>query len=329
VGFLVGVSVIPFLWCSRQAAEWHNLPKERAKALAATVTDFVERPMSRETFTTGSAQFDGEWLFGTYMMAGMGYGQLASTYPECREECLAAMRACIEHLLSDKVRAFDRESWNEDAIESLDGNNSHAAYLGYFNLVLSYHRLHAPNSEYADLNDRITDALVRRLGRSRTLLLETYPYECYPVDNCAVIASVALHAKATGTDRTELLEAWAATFRKRYMDPETGLMIQAVREYPAGIGGPDARGDIDSGPLVFGYGLSATGFALAGSRIHRDREMFTRLYATAHAWGAPSMQDDKVSFVTGGPLGNAILFAMLTAIPADVPPTPPGGEVMP
>ncbi|MEQ9321324.1 MAG: ATP-binding cassette domain-containing protein, partial [Polyangiaceae bacterium] len=69
--------------------------------------------------------------------------------------------------------------------------------------------------------------------------------------------------------------------------------------------------------LVFGYGISATGFAIGAARIHGDRERFEGLYATAHLFGAPVTQDGMTSVVTGGPLGDAILFAMLTAIPAD------------
>ena len=90
------------------------------------------------------------------------------------------------------------------------------------------------------------------------------------------------------------------------------LGFGAVREY--GPRGPAlGRGDIDSGPLVFGYSISATGFALASARIQGDDERFAALYATAHLFGAPVSRDDATGFVTGGPLGDAILFAMLTA----------------
>jgi hypothetical protein len=83
-----------------------------------------------------------------------------------------------------------------------------------------------------------------------------------------------------------------------------------VREYPPGIRG---FGDIDSGPVVLGWGISPTGFMIAGSRIHGDRDVYSRLYATAYAWGAPVRIGDKIKFVSGGALGNAIIFAMLTA----------------
>ena len=48
-------------------------------------------------------------------------------------------------------------------LETLDQEHAHAAYLGYFNLVLSLNRLLDPDTEFVDLNDRITAALARRV----------------------------------------------------------------------------------------------------------------------------------------------------------------------
>ena len=90
------------------------------------------------------------------------------------------------------------------------------------------------------------------------------------------------------------------------------LGFGAVREYPPGHLG---LGDIDSGPVLLGLGVSATGFALAGARIHQDRRLFVSLARTAHLFGAPHDRAGRRDYVTGGPLGNAILLAMLTAGP--------------
>lgn len=86
----------------------------------------------------------------------------------------------------------------------------------------------------------------------------------------------------------------------------------AMREYPAGRTG---TGDIDSGPVVLGASVSATGFALASSRLHGDRETFVGLCRTAHLFGLPLGDAAGFRYVSGGPLGNAILLAMLTAGP--------------
>lgn len=100
------------------------------------------------------------------------------------------------------------------------------------------------------------------------------------------------------------------------------LGFGAIREDAPGH---DGSSDIDSGPVVLGVGVSATGFALAGARIHGDPALFTELYRTADLFGAPYRRGEGRRFVSGGPLGDAILLAMLTARPLPSPTSPAGG----
>jgi hypothetical protein len=361
--FLAGVSFLPYWWCSRNADAWYRGESAIQETLARGVETWVEKGLARQDFHTGSSQFDGEWLFGSYLMAGFGFAQSALEHPRLRERHVRLLEVCITRLLTPEVRAFDGEMWRSDPIDSLDSPAHHAAFLGYFNLLLGLHRQLDPQSRFADLHDRITAALVRRLEASPIGLLESYPNETYPMDNCAVIASIAVHSRVTGTDRKAFLERCYRTLREKCIDPKSGLLIQAVysrngepvddprgsgttlglyflsfadrdlsaelyravrrelfdtvfgfggvKEYPAGLRG--TIGDIDSGPVVFGYGLSPTGFLISGARLHGDRDAFKRLFATAYACGAPYSHDGKLNFVTGASLGDAILFAMLTA----------------
>ncbi len=366
--FALGVWRLPYWWCAREAGGWYAGEPARQQALAAGLADWLHADLGRGAFHTGSAQFDGEWLFGTYLMAGLGFGQAACEHPALRAAYAREMAVCIDRLMSPAVRAFDREMWQNDPLETLDDVNAHhVAFLGYFNILLGLHRLLDPASPYAELHDRVTAALVRRFEASEGRLLQSYPREVYPVDNCAAIGSIGLHGRATGADHAAFLRAWSAHCRAHYVDARTGLLIQVidartwkaadeprgsgtalavyflsfadaalsrelfaaarrelcrtvcgfggVREYPAGRGGDG--GDIDSGPVVCGFGLSPTGFLLGGARLHGDRAWFTRLYATAHVWGAPCRRGPALHFVTGGPLGDAILFAMLTAQPPE------------
>lgn len=86
--------------------------------------------------------------------------------------------------------------------------------------------------------------------------------------------------------------------------------FDGVREYPAGVRG---WGDIDSGPVLFGVGVSATGFALAGARLHGDEASWRRSWRTATLFGLPIPARGGRWYLTGGALGKAILLAMLTA----------------
>jgi hypothetical protein len=363
--FAAGVALVPHRFCARGARAFYVGDPDVQERLARGVERHITDLRSRDTFATGSDTYNGEWLLVTYMMAGLGFGQTALEHPSFRDRHVALMSLCLDHMLAPEMRRFDREAWSEDPLASLAGDAGHAGYLGYFNLLLSFHRVLDPTSKHADLNDRITAALARRLEASSTLLLETYPGQVYPADNSTVVASIALHDRATGGDHGALLARWIERLRRRYIDPRTGLLYQAVdaatgsptdaprgsgtavsqyflsfvdpelarsldeaiaaqlyrevlgfglvREYPAPV---DGRADIDSGPILFGFGTSVTGFTLAGSRQHRDEDRFSRIYGTAYLLGAPLDHGGERHFVSGGPLGDAILFAMLTAQPA-------------
>jgi hypothetical protein len=361
--FIIGIAWIPYAWNARLADRWFEGDAELQTKLANGVEGWMRDGLGRDDFTTGSKQFDGEWLYGTYVMAAMGFGQLAAQQPEHKERYLMLMEEAIDEVLSNRVRAFDTELWKSDPLESLDSAEGHAAYLGYVNLAMGLHRLQKPDSKFADLNDRISAALRRRIETSPTLLIESYPRETYPVDNCAAIASVAVNGRFTVDGFDDLPGRWAGRCRRKYLDPKSALLFQAVngksgtiygyprgsgttlglyflsfmdprlsedlyeavrreladtvlgfgfvREYPRHIRGQN--GDIDSGAVIFGYGLSPTGFCLGGARIHGDHRYFKNLYATAHAAGGPLKTRDRFSFVTGASLGDTILFAMLTA----------------
>ena len=361
--FVAVTATVPSRWGRHRARVYFDGPGA-PRALAEGVGRWVESGLDEGRFSTGSERFDGEWLFGTHVMAALGFGQLVMTDPERSTAHLARMDRALDALTSPHLRAFDRAAWGRDAFQAFDAPRGHAALLGYYGLALALRR-RLGSSGHDDLAAAMVRALTTRLSASETGLVETYPGETYPVDNAAGVAAVALHAEALEAPRPAVVDDWLARL-DRWRDPENGLLVQAVapdgttsvdaarasgtalaayflsfadrgasrrlydalrrtcydpvlgfgamKEYASAFGG---RGDIDSGPLVFGYGISATGFAIGAARIHGDRERFEGLYATAHLFGAPVTQDGMTSFVTGGPLGDAILFAMLTAIPAD------------
>ena len=371
LAFVLGFATVPHRVMEREASQWFDGAPQRTDALAAGVARWTASSdsLSPATFATGSSRFDGEWLFATFMMAAMGFGQLALEREEARDESLARMERCLDAMMEPRVRAFDTEAWSSDALETLQAtpgspdDRGHVAYLGYMGLALSLHRTLRPTSRFAAREEAVAAALARRIEASPTGLLETYPGEVYPVDNTSALAALALHERATNAPRSPALLRGLAAVRGAGTDPGTGLLFQAVAPADAaprdaarasgtalaayflsfadaaasralfralersqfrtvlGFGGmmehpPGRRGghaDVDSGPVFLGFGVSASGFAVGASRAHGDRDTFTALYATAHLFGAPLDEDGARTYTTGGPLGDAILFAMLTA----------------
>lgn len=356
--------VVPRWWCGREGERWYTGDRETVAVLARHVAGTVARGVSDADFTSDSALFRGEWLFGTYQMAALGLLQTCREHPELRDELRPGVENAIAGLLSPAVRAFDAQSWGEDALDSLDGPHGHAAYLGYLNLVLTLDRAIFADSRHTALNDRISAALARRFQAAPHQIIETYPDEAYPVDNASGLASLLLHQRLTGADHSAAISGTRECFRTRWRDPRTGLLLQAIdhrsgqptdrgrasgtalaayflamadpdlarpyfhslRTHLAGsilgfgyvdeyTAGQQGGGDIDSGPLIFGMSPSGTGFTIATSRAFGDRSLYVSLARTAYLMGAPVTRGDERFFITGGPLGNAIMLAMFTAQP--------------
>lgn len=84
----------------------------------------------------------------------------------------------------------------------------------------------------------------------------------------------------------------------------------AVPEYPPGH---DGEGDLNAGPILLGYSVGATGFALGSAKAHGDDALFRMIFRSASLLGGRVDAGEQRSFVAGGTLGNALLLAMLTA----------------
>ena len=117
------------------------------------------------------------------------------------------------------------------------------------------------------------------------------------------------------------LAAWYAGFVDRSLAVElTSALLSHERSLFgfSGVAEFDARqghGDIDSGPVVLGVSVAATGFSLASFRAFKHRDAFTRLFRTTTLFGLPARRGEALCFRTGGPIGNALLLAMLTSGP--------------
>ena len=117
------------------------------------------------------------------------------------------------------------------------------------------------------------------------------------------------------------LAAWYAGFVDRGLATElTAALLSHERTLfgfsgVAEFGAQEGHGDIDSGPVVLGVSVAATGFSLAPFRAFGHREAFTRLFRTTTLFGLPTRRGDALCFRTGGPIGNALLLAMLTSGP--------------
>jgi hypothetical protein len=104
-------------------------------------------------------------------------------------------------------------------------------------------------------------------------------------------------------------------------------MLPGVREYPKGIDGP---GDVDSGPVVFGYSGPASVVGMGTALSFGDRELAEPLLRGAEFVGAPYTWDEEKRYGLGTlPVGEAFLVWSNTAQPwiSEVP-EEMGGEAI-
>jgi len=236
------------------------------QSLAQKVVDDVAVGISADTFDTGSARYNAEWAAGSYQMAVLGLGQILLAHPELETTYLPVMERSVAQLLTPEINQFGTDAWSQAGLTALDANgenNRGHAYLGYANLALSMLRLHQPNSPFAAANDQLSAAFLQQLRTNPYGIVETYPDEVYPADIAAVIASIALHDTATTGDRQAEILALTQRFYERFVDADTGMVIQAVDA---------STGEAVDRPRASGSALSAYYLAFA------DAEVATQLF---------------------------------------------------
>lgn len=309
--------------------------------------------------------FKGEYAFGTYAMTGYALTNIALDAPETRAESLEVVDLLIDQVLGEEISGFDTSQWRERALDVLDADRGHIAYLGHLNLLLGARRVLGGDLSRDALHARVTDAIARRLRARPHRHPETYPGETYTMDVLVAVASLVVADRVRGTDHRQVVGEWLAYTRARLLDPTTGLIVfgvdeetgaplqrgrgsaagwasfylpmidlafareqwLAAKQHLHGRVGPFAGvreyhptdpsagpGDIDSGPVVV-WGVSATGFAMAGARRHGDVDTLGGLLTMAETFGITKDEGEERRYVAAPLLGDAILLCMKTARP--------------
>ena len=91
-------------------------------------------------------------------------------------------------------------------------------------------------------------------------------------------------------------------FRRRYVKTICGL--PAVKEFPPG---KEGAGDVDSGPLIFGFSASSSTVTIATAKVHGD-QLYTELIDTAEMVAMPICTGkEKYYFFGLLPIGDAFI----------------------
>jgi hypothetical protein len=248
-------------------------------------------------------------LGGPHGHAYLGYVALALCFEAAVEP--ASPRAALARRMSDSfARRLDASA--HGLIETYPGE----AYPPDVALVLGA----------VGLCDRVVGGEHPAAARAARSLMASFtdPASGYLVQKASVVTGKWQDApRGSGTALAAFALAYVDARASRALDAalaragHVGLWgLGGVREYPPGTTG---AGDVDSGPIFFGLSVSATGFAVASARLHRDRRRFRELMGSVELFGAPVSEGDQRRYTSAGALGEEILFAMMTAGPLAAP----------
>lgn len=83
------------------------------------------------------------------------------------------------------------------------------------------------------------------------------------------------------------------------------LGLAAIREFPEGV---QEEFDIDSGLVVLGLGISASGFGIAAAAVMKDEQMAIELLKSSALAGLPKFEDNGLQYKTMPPVGQAVIL---------------------
>lgn len=110
-------------------------------------------------------------------MLAESLSNMAELYPETKDDAVASIDSLICIVQSPELRLYDKICWDEDPLESLDGDKSHISYLSHLAWMIGYYRKIGGNDRYSLLQDNVCKAMNRRILQSSILNIPTYPDE--------------------------------------------------------------------------------------------------------------------------------------------------------
>jgi hypothetical protein len=244
--------------------------------------------------------------------------------------------------------AWVKEHWGEDYL--------HEENVFYRMLLISaatsYHKLLGGDKYLPLLRDQV-ETLSKELDESRHGLLDDYPWQCYPTDVVAAIAAIKGAGEVLGADHSDFVRRSVRGFQGKLVD-STGLPPYAANSVTGSIG--MARGcssqwvvlwaphlwpetarqwyssfeqhfwdwhmDVDAGPVIAGFGASASAFGLGAARANGRFDHAYPLSAQliVLSWPLPDgtlFVPRMLSNAADAPyLGEASILFTLTRMPA-------------
>lgn len=189
------------------------------------------RQLLREMPSGIGLQFQGEWALYSCSMLAEALSNMAELYPETKEESLTTIDSLIQIVKSPELRLYDKLRWDEDPLESLDGDESHVSYLSHLAWMIGNYRRIGGNTKYNQLHDSICETMNRRILQSPLLNIPTYPEEpVYVPDMMVAIVALSDYSVLNNDKYSSTVKGWINRAKSEWIDAKTGLIVSLLDE---------------------------------------------------------------------------------------------------
>lgn len=174
-------------------------------------------------------QFQGEWALYSCSMLAEALTNMARLYPETQGEAKASVDSLIRIVMSEELREYDKQRWDEDPLESLDGIQSHVSYLSHLAWMIGNYRRLGGDDRYNQLHVTLCATMNRRILRSPILNIPTYPGEpVYVPDMMVAIVALSDYAALNDGKYRSTVDHWLQRAKNEWIDPKTGLLASII-----------------------------------------------------------------------------------------------------
>ena len=183
-------------------------------------------------------QFQGEWALYSCSMLSAALVNTTLIYKEEQEENIARIDILIKIVMSPELRAYDRERWGEDPLESLEGDNSHVSYISHLAWMIAGYKQIGGGNKYDELFHKLCETMNRRILESPNMNLPTYPGECvYVPDMLVAIIALSLYSQQNNGEYYSTVSNWLFEAKNHWRDPQTQLISSFLPDAKEGMYG--------------------------------------------------------------------------------------------
>ena len=210
-------------------------------------------------------QFQGEWALYSCSMLSAALVNTTLIYDEDKETAVSTIDSLIQIVMSLELRAYDRERWGEDPLETLDGNESHISYISHLAWMIGGYKHIGGGDKYDELYHKLCETMNRRILESPNMNLPTYPGECvYVPDMLVAIVALSVYSQQYEGKYYSTVCQWIDEAKHNWLDKDTGILASFL---------PDEReGMYDEAPIKGSYSaLSCYYLTFVDEEFARDQ----------------------------------------------------------